>query len=238
MSPGDNKAAEGRRPAGIRERRARAEELLGLFAWHKDPPLVARALRLSLDELQAELDDLGIRRKAFRLARGGAAGVPRARSLPAVAGGPPVRRRARREAPPPDPSPAPDPIVVVPATVQPSADEVGAQAKRLRSLLAEIGPRRRALTEKLGTKGRPLSTAVLLARFRAAGLERELGQRERDLLRALFARHRGGERRVAKDLAIPPQELRDLVGERGLGREVEAMGERYRDEARRAAWPA
>ena len=43
---------------------------------------------------------------------------------------------------------------------------------------------------------------------------------------------------MAKDLGIPPRELHDLVRERGLGREVEAMRERYREEARRAPWPA
>jgi hypothetical protein len=114
---------------------------------------------------------------------------------------------------------------------------VAAQAKRLRELLGEVGPRRRALAQRLGTKGRPLTTPVLLARFRAAGLERELGQRERDLLRALFARHRGGERKVAADLDLSAEELRELVRERGLAREVEAMRERYRGDARNAAWP-
>jgi len=79
---------------------------------------------------------------------------------------------------------------------------------------------------------------VLLARFRAAGLERELGQRERDLVRALYARHRGGERKVAKDLDLSSQELADLLRERGLAREIEALRERYRAEARSAPWPA
>jgi hypothetical protein len=119
-----------------------------------------------------------------------------------------------------------------------AAGGVAAQAKRLRELLGEIGPRRRALAQRLGTKGRPLTTPVLLARFRAAGLERELGQRERDLLRALFARHRGGERKVAADLELSTEELTALLRERGLAREVEAMRERYRGEARQAAWPA
>src|SRR5438067_7537480 len=95
MPPGDTKAVERPRPGESGERPTRAEELLGLFAWHKDAPLVARALRLTLDELHAELDALGIRRKAFRLARTAPGDVPRARPLPGVAAGPPVRRRIR-----------------------------------------------------------------------------------------------------------------------------------------------
>src|SRR5207248_9792708 len=126
-----------------------------------------------------------------------------------------------------------------PAPPSPSGTgEVAAQAKNLRALLGKIGPRRRALARELGTKGRPLSAPVLLARFRAAGLERELGQRERDLLRALFARHRGGERKVAEDLDLSLEDLRGIVRERGLAREVGAMRERYRGEARKAAWPS
>src|SRR4051812_44923838 len=220
-----------------RERRKRAEDLLGLFAWHKDAPLVARALGMTLDELQAELDDLGIRRKAFRLVRGVPGDVPRASQLPGVAPGPPVRRRPHPAQPAAVVEAPPLPAPVTAATSAPASD-VPAQARKLRTLLGKIGPRRRALAKELGSKGRPLSTPVLLARFRAAGLERELGQRERDLLRALFARHRGGERKVAEDLGIPPQELQDLIRDRGLVREVEAMRERYRDEARRAPWPA
>jgi hypothetical protein len=236
MPPAETKAERPPRGgAAARERRARAEELLGLFAWHKDAPLVARALRLTLDELQAQLDDLGIRRKAFRLARGAPGNLPRASPLPGVPGGPPVRRRVH----------APEPAAKVEAPPEPAArpapsgsETVAAQAKGLRALLGEIGPRRRALAQRLGTKGRPLSIPVLLARFRAAGLERELGQRERDLLRALFARHRGGERKVAEDLDLALEDLKGLVRERGLAREVEAMRERYRGEARKAAWPA
>src|SRR5262249_28297049 len=60
-------AAE-RREARLRAK-ARAQELLGLFAWHRDGTLVARALRVSLDELTAELDQLKIRRRAFALTR-------------------------------------------------------------------------------------------------------------------------------------------------------------------------
>jgi hypothetical protein len=238
MPPVGTKAERpARRGAASQERRTRAEELLGLFVWHKDGPLVARALGLTLDELQAQLDDLGIRRKAFRLTRGVPGDVPRARQVPGAGGGPPLRRRAHATAPaakveaPPEPAP--------PASrTSPAKGDVAAQAKRLRELLGEMGPRRRALAQRLGTKGRPLTTPVLLARFRAAGLERELGQRERDLLRALFARHRGGERKVAGDLELSTEELRELVRDRGLAREVEAMRERYRGEAREAAWPA
>jgi hypothetical protein len=240
MSSADTDAAQTpHRTDMARERRARAAELLGLFAWHKDAPLVARALRLTLDELQAELDTLGIRRKAFRLLQSGPGEVPRASPLPGVASGPPVRRRVR-PAPPPEAAPAPAPEPVRSAAVAPAApaEDVAAQATGLRTLLGEVGPRRRALAQRLGTRGRPLSVPVLLARFRAAGLERELGQRERDLVRALYARHRGGDRKVAKDLDLSSQELTDLLRERGLAREIEALRERYRAEARSAPWPA
>src|SRR5213082_216852 len=94
-------------------RQRRSEELLGLFAWHQDAPLVARDLRLTLDELQAELDDLGIRRKAFRLVRGAPGDVPRASQMPGATGGPRVRRRihtaepATTVEPPPEPSSRP-----------------------------------------------------------------------------------------------------------------------------------
>ncbi|MFL5395417.1 MAG: hypothetical protein ACJ79G_21515 [Myxococcales bacterium] len=249
MSSADTDAAQTPRRAFLaRERRARAAELLGLFAWHKDAPLVARALRMTLDELQAELDTLGIRRKAFRLVQTGAGEVPRASPLPGVASGPPVRRRVRpgprpepaqatpAPEPPTGPARAPEPVAATAPASRP--EDVAAQAARLRTLLGEVGPRRRALAQKLGTRGRPLTMPVLLARFRAAGLERELGQRERDLVRALYARHRGGDRKVAKDLDLSPQELADLLRERGLAREIAALRERYRAEARSAPWPA
>jgi hypothetical protein len=238
MPPAGTKSQRpARRGAGAQERRTRAEELLGLFAWHKDGPLVARALGLTLDELQAQLDDLGIRRKAFRLTRGVPGDVPRASQVRGASGGPPVRRRARVPVPAAEVEAAPE--LAPPSRPSPAAPgDAAAQAKRLRELLGEIGPRRRALAQRLGSKGRPLTTPVLLARFRAVGLERELGQRERDLLRALFARHRGGERKVAAHLELSTAELAELVRERGLAREVEAMRDRYREEARKAAWPA
>ena len=240
MPPAETKPDDPSRGRAVAagERRRRAEELLGLFAWHKDGPLVARALRLTLDELQAELDDLGIRRKAFRLTRSGPGDLPRASPMPGVLGGPPVRRRAHPQPAaanvedPGEPEPAARPVASAPSS------DVTAQARKLRALLGEIGPRRAALARELGTKGRPLSTSVLLARFRAAGLERELGQRERDLLRALFARHRGGESKVAGDLDVSLDDLRTLVRDRGLAREIEAMRERYRSEARKAIWPS
>src|SRR3954451_18350381 len=115
MSSGDTDAAQTPRRAFLaRERRARAAELLGLFAWHKDAPLVARALRMTLDELQAELDTLGIRRKAFRLVQTAPGDVPRASPLPGVASGPPVRRRVR-------PGPRPEPAEAAPAQPPPEA---------------------------------------------------------------------------------------------------------------------
>ena len=90
---------------------------------------------------------------------------------------------------------------------------------------------------RLGGPGHPLPERVLLARFRAAGLERELGQRERDLLRALFARHRGAARTVAAELGLDAPALQRLVRERGLTAEIDSLRERFRDEARRRRWP-
>jgi hypothetical protein len=238
-----DEAPERRTKASAGKRlRARAEELLGLYAWHKDPPRVARELGLTLDELQAELESLGIRRKAHRLAHASDALVPRAIAAPGVPSGPSVRRRTRKALPPPeDPreetasrAPAEEPRDA-PAARGP---DLPAQAARLKALLGQVGPRRKALAKRLGTPGRPLTTRVLLARFRAAGLERELGQRERDLLRALFSRHRGGDRKVAVELKVSVEELTELLRERGLSAEVEAVRERYRAELRQASWPS
>ena len=50
-------------------KRARAQELLGLFAYHHDAPLVARALGVSMEALVGELEALKIRRRAFSLTR-------------------------------------------------------------------------------------------------------------------------------------------------------------------------
>src|SRR6266478_5150163 len=76
------------------ERAARAQYLLGLFAYHRDAPLVARALGVSLEALDEELDALAIRRKAYRVARGSDAQMPLAAAI-AGPSGPPVRRRPR-----------------------------------------------------------------------------------------------------------------------------------------------
>ena len=111
------------------------------------------------------------------------------------------------------------------------------QASELLAVLAEVGPRRGALGVRLGGPGHPLPERVLLARFRAAGLERELGQRERDLLRALFARHRGAARAVAAELGLDAPALQRLVRERGLTAEIDSLRDRFRHEARRRRWP-
>src|SRR3989449_9522447 len=113
----------GRRGA---EQAARAQYLLGLFAYHRDAPLVARALAVSLEALNEELDALAIRRKAYRVARGSDALMPIAAAT-AGPSGPPVRRRQRGASAAPQPPPPAAP----PAT----------EAATLRSLLAEVGPR-------------------------------------------------------------------------------------------------
>jgi len=95
-----------------------------------------------------------------------------------------------------------------------------------------LGPRRTALAERLGTSG-----GALLARFRAAGLERELALRERDLVRALWSKHRGSEAKVAEELGTTTEALRDVVAERGLARELDAHRGRLRREALRRRWP-
>jgi hypothetical protein len=219
-------AAAERRQARARAK-ARAQELLGLFAWHRDAPLVARALGVSLDDLHSELDELKIRRKAYRLVRGRESDVPRAAPVRGAPSGPPVRRRTRaaaeRVAPPLEPERPAEPE-------DPAAD--------LRRLLAEVGPKRKLLAERLGAPGQPLPIRAMLSRFRAAGLERELGQRERDLIRALYARHGGSSRKVAAELGLEVPELRDVVVERGLAREIDGVRDRFRREALRRKWPA
>ncbi|HWE24558.1 MAG TPA: hypothetical protein VG496_11540, partial [Myxococcales bacterium] len=84
--------------AEAQERKERSERLLGLFAWHRDAPLVAKSLGLSLDELHAELDELKLRRKAYRLVRGSDADIPLVKAVPGARSGPPLRRRVRSAA--------------------------------------------------------------------------------------------------------------------------------------------
>jgi len=77
---------------------------------HRDPPSVARALGVSLSELEAELDALKIRRKASRLVRGNIFDLPEAQRMAPLDPGPPLRRRPGQRAPPrapPSPPPAP-----------------------------------------------------------------------------------------------------------------------------------
>ncbi len=193
----------------------RAEHLLGLFAYHRDGPSVAKSLRIPLAELDSELEALGIRRKAYRIARGSDAQMPAAR---AVAGrsGPPVRRRS-----PSAPAPASAPEAPPPS-----------EAEILKAVLAELGPRRALLGERLGVSG-----GALLARFRAGGLERELALRERDLVRALWSKHRGSESQVAAELCTTVEALREIAQERGIARDLETLRDRFRREALRRRWP-
>jgi len=246
--------------ADAQQRRERSAQLLALFAWHRDTPLVAKSLGLSLDELHAELDDLKLRRKAYRLVRGSDAEIAIVEPVPGAPSGPPVRRRSRRsptaaappaEAPQTPQAPAasqgarPELPPDKRADAQPrfgdretsGAAPVEDQAAQLRALLAQVGPRRAALAARLASVRHPLSERVLLARFRAAGLEREFGQRERDLLRGLFARHHGSLGAVASALGTDVDTLRRVVRERGLEREFEAARERFRGEARKRRWP-
>ena len=236
--------------ADAQERRARSERLLGLFAWHRDAPLVARSLGLSLDELHAELDGLKLRRKAYRLVRGFDPALPVVKAVPGGRSGPPLRRRTRSAAAAqPSQSPAaqssadaPEPNEPPPrhahdpaAPAEPSARSaaIAGQAAQLRALLAEVGARRAVLAARLGSERKPLPERVLLARFRAAGLERELGQRERDLLRALFARHRGSREAVAAEMKIDGDALERLLRERRLEHEVDRLGDRFKERIRR-----
>src|SRR6267143_1386797 len=81
------------------------------------------------------------------------------------------------------------------------------------------------------------SLGVPLARLRAAGLEREFALRERDLIRALWSKHRGSEAKVAAELRATPQELREIAVERGIARELDSLRDRMRREALRRRWP-
>ena len=173
-----------------------------------------------MSDLHAELDALKIRTKAYRLTRGTDADLPVAAPVKGPSG-PPVRRRAKATAPPLAPA-APAP--------QPPADP---EQALLKSVLAEVGPRRAALAQRLGVSG-----GALLARFRAAGLERELSLRERDSIRALWSKHGACESKVAAELGETVEGLRDVVVMRGLSRELDAIRDRLRHEVRRKKWPA
>src|SRR5256885_16652358 len=101
MAPAPPPSQKARRSrAEAQERRTRSERLLGLFAWHRDAPLVARSLGLSLDELHAELDGLKLRRKAYRLGGGFGPAPPRGKAGPGGRSGPPPPRGTRTTAPP------------------------------------------------------------------------------------------------------------------------------------------
>lgn len=194
---------------------ARAAHLLGLFAYHRDAPLVARALGIPLPDLERELDALQLRRKAMRLVRGVDADLPAATAIRGGQSGPPLRRR------PKEPGAAAD--------EKPEAP--------LAALLREVGPRRPLLAERLGTDGKPLSDAELLARFSAAGLDRALAEGERNLLRELVQDHRGSTAAAARALGVTAQQWKTIVVERGLSRELIALRDRYRKEAREQTWP-
>jgi hypothetical protein len=266
-----------------------ASRLLTLFAYHRDTPLVAKALNWSRAELDAEVDRLGLKRKAGQQLRGLDTELPIA-TVRKGSKEAPVRRRSAKEKAdeaakaetekqlarlaaleaqkPAEPAPAQirsrklpgkslkseatplrasetkaaksstlEPIAELPKRerlpVKPSAE----QGDELRGILREIGPRRHALAARLGSAGKPLSTATLLARFRAAGLEREFGQRERDLVRALVSRHRSALGPAAAELSVSKRELEELIKERGLAKEVEEQREKQRSTVRAARWP-
>jgi DNA-binding NtrC family response regulator len=177
--------------------------------------------------------------------RGSDPNMPLVKAVPGVPGGPPLRRRTRSAAAVPVSEPqapeSPAPAEAIPqaehvtAAAEPAPGRAGVaeQAAQLRALLAEVGPRRAALAARLGKRGKPLPERVLLARFRSAGLERELGQRERDLLRGLFARHRGSHEAVAAELKIDRDALVRLVRERRIEQEIEGLGHRFPEDLRR-----
>jgi hypothetical protein len=215
--PAKKTAAKKKRP--MRMAHSRAEELLGLFAYHRDAPLVAKSMRVSLEDLLRELDSHKIRRAAFRLTRGVDQDLPRASALPGAANEP-VRRRVPKEEKP-----------ALPKT------EAQDQHTALLLLLAEVGPRRGVVAARLGAHGAPLGEGALLAKFRAAGLEREFSLRERDLIRALYKKHRGIDSRVAAELQLSPAELTRVEKERGLTRELEGLRTGFLKDARRAKWP-
>jgi hypothetical protein len=192
---------------------ARAQHLLGLFAYHRDAPLVARALGLGMTELERELDALKLRRKAFRLVRGFDSDLPAATPIKGARSGPPVRRRSK-----------PAPAAAAPANNGPAS---------LKAALKAVGPRRNALAARL-----EVPVPELLSRLRDAGLERDFADAERDLLRDLYVHNRGSGAGVAKELGVSAGDLRALLAERSLPREIEGLRERYRRQARQdIKWP-
>lgn len=202
------------------------QELLGLFTYHRDATRVARALGTSLEELTSELEDLGIRRKAFRLMRGTDLELPRAAAVPGAASVPVRRRRASAAAT----SPA---GAARPGETEPQARHEAPQTTALKAVLAEAGPRRAMLAERLG-----IPVAALPALLRGAGLEREFALRERDLIRGLWSKHGASEAQVASELGIARARLRQIIRERGLARELDAARDRLRRAARSRRWPS
>ncbi len=254
------------KPLPLSDRKARAaaleersQQLLTLFAYHRDSPLVARAMGMSMDQLEQEVELLKLRRQSRALLRGTDVELPKAASRAGAPASEPVRRRAAgskeaarkakeaeaearavlaaAKAAEPELEPEAEELPPPPPRGRLSVKPAPGQAEPLKALLREVGPRRKQLCEKLGTGRSPLSTAALLARFRAAGLEREFGQRERDLVRALLSRHRGALAPAAEELDLSAKELQDVVRERGLTREVETLRDQQRRSAREAKWP-
>ncbi len=202
-------------PVPRAQQEARAQHLLGLFAYHRDAPLVARALGLGMAELERELDSLKLRRKAFRLVRGIDSDLPAATAIAGASSGPSVRRRARPAA----------------GAAKPASTE--SAPVLLKAALKAVGPRRSALAARL-----ELSVPDLLARLRDDGLERDFADAERNLLRDLYVHNRGSTKGVAKELGASESELRALIAERSLAREIEGLRERYRRQARQdIKWP-
>lgn len=259
----------------------RAQELLTLYAYHRDHPLVARALRLSLAEVELEIAKFGLRRRVQALVRASDHTLPAAQSVVGASSGPTLRVRKGGEKPQPKPAPEsvtsrtteaqqtatdtpaagapkawgqppkrvvenvrkpkPAPVQRVELPTRPAKAEPEGWPEftqdELKAILRQLGPRRHLLQDRMGRPGRPLPTPLLLNAFRAAGLEREFGQRERDLVRGLLSRHRGSYAPIAAELMITVARLEQLLKERGLTKEFDDVRKTYQDQARARRWP-
>jgi len=114
-------------------------------------------LGIPLAALDAELEALGIRRKAYRIARGTGAQMPLAKAA-AGPGGAPVRRRTRTPAPP---------------RRQTRKTEEPFRATNPEGPARRGRPSPRPVGERLGVSGGPARAPA------RAGLEREFALRER-----------------------------------------------------------
>ncbi len=119
---------------------------------------------------------------------------------------------------------------------RPAGELFNAESKELLEGMLEQHPHRFALTRALaaaysGRAGSALGMPDVLDALREHGLLEGLERKEKELVVASFAEHRGASGRVAWALSLNPSEVHKLVEALGIGRQVEDQRERFRREA-------